>query len=189
MNKLKVLQSIGVVKRGHFLLSSGLHSDIYFEKFRLLERPSILFDYLKSDIEKIEKLNVDAVIGPQFGGAFVAFALASMLKVPAIYAEKDEGGDFYIGRDFKVDNKNLLLTDDILTTGGSIKKVLKILEGRANVVGIYVLIDRRVNKSNTFMNIPLVRGLCVDVETYEPNLCPLCKKGLPLTTKKTGIIK
>ncbi len=189
MDKLRVIRDLGVVKKGHFLLTSGLHSDTYFEKFRLLEYPHILFEYIKDDIEKLKEFDFNAVIGPQFGGAFVAFAFSTLLKKPAIYIEKDEEGSFFIGRGFKVAGKKLFLADDILTTGSSIKRILNMLEGRAEVVGIYVLIDRRDNKTDNFMGIPLISGLQVEAKTYNPESCPLCKKCIPLITKKTGIIK
>ncbi len=189
MDKLRFLQDIGVIKKGHFLLTSGLHSDVYFEKFRIIERPFALIEYIKDDLRRIKALNFDIVLGPQFGGAFIAFAFGYLLSKKAVYAEKDINGNFYIGRGFEIKNKKILLADDVLTTGSSIKKVLKILQGRAEVVGIYVLIDRRDNKTDEFMGIPLISGLKVSADTYKPEECPLCQRGVPLTTKKTGIIK
>ena len=189
MDKLKLLQDIGAIKKGHFLLTSGLHSDTYFEKFRLIERPFALIDYIKEDLDRVKNFDFDIILGPQFGGAFIAFAFGYLLSIKSVYAEKDVDGNFYIGRGFEVENKKILITDDVLTTGSSIKKVLKILEGRAEVRGIYVLIDRRDNKTDEFMGIPLIAGLKVSANTYKPEECPLCKMGVPLTTKKTGIIK
>ncbi len=189
MDKLRVLEELGAVKKGHFLLTSGLHSDTYFEKFRLMEYPHVLFEYIKDDVSKIKEFDFDAVIGPEFGGAFITFALASLLKIPAIYAEKDSDGGFFIGRGFQIHGKRLLLTDDVLTTGSSIKKLLKVVKDKATIVGIYVLVDRREEKTDEFTGIPLISGLKVSASTYRPEACPLCEKGIPLTTKKTGIIK
>ncbi len=189
MDRIKLLEELGAIKRGHFLLTSGLHSDTYIEKFRLFEHPHMLFKFIEEDLNKIAGLGFDAVIGPQLGGAFVACSVASLLKKVAIYVEKDAVGDFYIGRGFKIEGKKLLLVDDVLTTGSSIKKILKLLDKRAEVSGIYVLVDRREKKTDNFMGIPLISGTWFNAIVYEPDKCPLCKKKIPLTTKKTDIIK
>lgn len=189
MKRLELLEKLGAIKKGHFLLTSGLHSDTYIEKFRLFEFPHLLFEYVKEDLDKLRNFSFDAVIGPQLGGAFVAFTVGSFFKKPAIYVEKDENGDFFIGRGFKIDGKRFLLVDDVLTTGSSIRKIINLVSGRTEISGIYVLVDRRENKMNNFMNIPLISGIDVDANLYEPTSCPLCRAKIPLITKKTDIIR
>uniref|UniRef100_A0A7C4YGH6 Orotate phosphoribosyltransferase n=1 Tax=candidate division WOR-3 bacterium TaxID=2052148 RepID=A0A7C4YGH6_UNCW3 len=175
MDYLKFLEKEGVILKGHFLLTSGLHSDTYFEKFRLIEKPFLLSRLLKKLLEGLE--DIDWVVGPVVGGAIIAFESARILKCRAAFSEKTENGMVLKrGFDIKEDEK-IIVVDDVLTTGKSITGTLNALKGK-NISGIYVLIDRSENNIN--LNYPLKSLIKYPVINYKPEDCPLCKKNIPL---------
>jgi orotate phosphoribosyltransferase len=165
--------------KGHFLLSSGLHSDVYFEKFQVLQHP----EYVEILCRKLASLfkdnNVEVVVGPTTGGIIIAYEVAKNLKTRSIFAEPgDEGRIFKRGFSIKK-GERVLIVDDILTTGGSIKEVIQLVEKReANILGIGVLLDRSGGK--TRFDYPLKALTTTEVQNYPPEKCPLCKKGVPL---------
>lgn len=173
-----VLIKRGVLKKGHFLLSSGLHSDEYFEKFRILEDPAFTRNLVKEKIEELRELEAEAVVGPTLGGVLVAYEVASQLGLRALYAEKEDTKrvikrGFYFREGLRV-----LIADDVLTTGGSIRETWKITsEKGGKVVGVFVLINRSEGVEFPF---PLISVFNVRAKTYSPSNCPLCKRGIPL---------
>src|SRR4051812_17562655 len=144
---LAELERIGALKRGHFVLASGRHSDQYVEKFDLLRQPQAaeaactdLIDALGNDA------GVDIVVGPTTGGILLAFEIARQLGLPAAYAERVSDGAneraFKRGTTF-ADGTTALVVDDILTTGGSIRETLRALEAREVAIrAVAVLVDR-----------------------------------------------
>ena len=173
----KVLEQEGVILKGHFLLTSGLHSDIYFEKFRLLENPGILKEMVKEIIEKNNISNIDYVLGPAVGGIVVAYEFARQLHCKSAYIEKRETMGLF--RETPInENHNILLVDDVLTTGKSINLSLEVIKNfNNNIKGIAVLIDRSNNAS---FDYPLYSCLKVEAITYKQENCPMCKEGLEL---------
>lgn len=119
MNIERLLRKRGVLKKGHFLLSSGLHSDFYFEKFRILEDPDATRKLSKFIIQEYKDKGVEWVVGPLTGGVIIAYEVARNLKCKCGVAEVKEGKRF-VGRDFEIAGKKVLIADDVLTTGGSI---------------------------------------------------------------------
>lgn len=176
---LKIFEERGVIRRGHFLLSSGLHSDLYFEKFRVIEDPAFLEDLIASRITELRGLEPDVVVGPTTGGAIIAFLIARLLGVKAFFAEKEEGGERSFRRGFSLDKgARVLVVDDVLTTGGSIRATLKaVREKKWKPVGVFVLIDR---SGDVDFGLPLKRVDLLPAETWRASECPLCKKGVPL---------
>ena len=165
--------------KGHFLLSSGLHSDVYFEKFQVLQHP----EYVEILCHKLASLfkddNVEVVVGPTTGGIIIAYEVAKSLKTRSIFAEPgDEGRIFKRGFDIKKGERTLIV-DDILTTGGSVKEVIGLVKKHeGNIVGIGLLLDRSGGK--TRFDYPLKALATTEVTNYHPEECPLCKRGEPL---------
>jgi len=179
------LESVGAVLRGHFLLTSGRHSAVYFEKFRLLEQPALLERLVRTMLTNLPRETIavaQAVVGPTLGGVVVAYEVARQLAIRALYAER-EGGARTFRRGSRLDPRTpVLIVDDVLTTGTSIREVLALLEQyQAQVVGIGVLIDR--SETPLEFGAPLMRALHLPAETYAPDDCPLCRQGVPLTTR------
>ena len=186
-----VLREVGALQEGHFLLSSGRHSDRYIEKFALLMRPRETEQVCRGFAEHFAGAGVETVAGPTTGGILLAFEVARQLGVRAVYAERAEGG---VGREFRRGatfrpGERVLVVDDILTTGGSVRDTLAALERQGvEVVGVGVLVDRSGGQVD--FGVPLVPLLALDIATYDPADCPLCRDGVPLvkpgTTARPG---
>ena len=183
MEERKILEKIGAVKKGHFLLTSGLHSDVYFDKFRLLQYPEYVKKFCKKIADRFKKEKITLVVGPEKGGIIIAYQVAEMLGVRCAFAEKSED-KLCFKRDFYFEEKEkILIVDDVLTTGGSIKKVIDLIKSKNwEIKGIAVLIDRSVFPLN--LNMDVFSVVKVEANVYRPEDCPLCKKGLEL--KKLG---
>lgn len=143
----KILKDNNVLKTGHFLLSSGLHSGKYFEKFRILENPSLVQMFGKLIAEHYQDKNISIVCGPTTGGIIIAYEVARQMNLKCIFAEsKPDGKGRIIRRGFTIpQDAKILVVDDILTTGGSIKDTIVALKSfPGQIVGISVLIDRSI---------------------------------------------
>jgi len=182
MDIQRILEENNVILKGHFLLSSGLHSDIYFEKFRLLEKPSLLYKIITTREKELRELDVNLCVGPLTGGAFVAFAIALILDIKAYYMEKEQN-DLVLRRDISIgEHHHILLCDDVLTTGSSFQKMLKGLgQNACKVKGYFVLIDRSAEVFDDTK--PILSIYKSKQATYKPDECPLCKMGVPLQTR------
>lgn len=176
----KVFKEIGLIKEGHFLLHSGLHSGIYFEKFRLIEHPEYAVPMFETLATQFRGKPINTVAGPTTGGIIIAFEIARILGKRCIIAEKvEEGRDFLRG--FRLNpGENILIVDDVLTTGSSIRDVISAIKRHnANPYAVAVIIDRSVETID--FGIPLYSVYRKKVETFDPRDCPLCEIGLPLT--------
>ncbi|MFN8591312.1 MAG: orotate phosphoribosyltransferase [Thermomicrobiales bacterium] len=179
---LAVLRGSGALKTGHFLLSSGRHSDQYIEKFDLLRRPEATSDACALIADHYRKASIDVVVGPTTGGVILAFEVARQLGTAAAYAERVSGGgserEFRRGTVFAPGSR-VLVVDDILTTGGSVRETLAALEKQpVSVAGIAVLVDR--SGGNARLPLPWFSLVTLDVESWLPETCPLCAQGVPL---------
>jgi orotate phosphoribosyltransferase len=180
---LDLLREVGALKDGHFLLASGRHSNRYIEKFDLLRQPRATEEVCRGFVDRFRDAGIDVVAGPTTGGIILAFEVGRQLGVAAAYAERKSEGRS--GREFRrgttfTPGQRVLLVDDILTTGGSVRETLTALaEQPVEVVGIGVLVDRSGGKT-TFGDVPLVALATLDVETWEPVDCPLCQSGIPV---------
>ncbi len=174
-----LLREAGALLEGHFLLTSGMHSGRYFEKFRILERPELCRKFARRIVEHFFPSGVTVVCGPTTGGVIVAYETARQLGCRCIIAEKAEDGR-KIGRGFSLTaNDRVLVVDDVLTTGGSIQETLSALHpSQSEVVGIGVFIDRSAGVS---FPVPLFSVYHEPVVNYQPENCPLCQAGVPLT--------
>ncbi len=174
-----IFQKSGALLKGHFLLTSGLHSPAYWEKFRILQFPGYTEQLCRMIADHFRRENVQVVAGPTTGGIILAFEVARQLGVRGIFAEKeDEERSFRRG--FSIDpGERVLIVDDILTTGSSIHEVIAAvnkLDG--NIVGIGVLVDRSGQAPD--FGFPLFSCHRAATVTYRPEECPLCAAGVPL---------
>lgn len=175
----KAFEESGVIRGGHFLLSSGLHSGIYFEKFRLLENPSLTIRICEEIVKEFSRSNVSKVAGPTLGGVVVAYEVARQLGKKWLVAERTEKGrDFRRGFDVE-EGENVLVVDDILTTGASVMETTAAVERRkGKVVGVAVLVDRREEDTEfPFRLYSVYRSRAKNFSSHE---CPLCKEGVKL---------
>jgi orotate phosphoribosyltransferase len=177
MDLEKLLKDLRVLQEGHFVLNSGLHSEYYFEKFRILENPDAASTLCSMIVEKFQTKDIDWVIGPTTGGIIIAFEVARQMNKLAGFAEEREG-ERIVGRGFDIKDKKVLIVDDVMTTGKSLLETIDAVKVKgADMVGIAVLIDRS-NKKFPHEYFAAYRKV---VENYEPTACPLCRKNVALT--------
>lgn len=176
---MNIFKETGAVLEGHFLLTSGLHSPVYWEKFRVLQYPQYTEKLCRLIAKHFRKQNIQVVAGPTTGGIIIAFEVARQLGVRGIFAEK-EGMERVFRRGFSVTpGEPVLVVDDILTTGSSVKEVMAAVTKLGGiVVGIGVLVDRTSEKID--LGVPLFSCLKTATVTYPPEQCPLCTAGVPL---------
>lgn len=139
----RLLDESGAVLRGHFLLTSGRHSDVYFEKFRILTQPRVLSALCAEIASHFAALGVTHVAGPTTGGIIIAFEVARQMGLDAVYVE-DEGGTKKLRRGQTLPvGARVLVVDDVLTTGLSVRETIDAIRAASGeVVGVGVLIDR-----------------------------------------------
>lgn len=176
---LQLLQESGAVRQGHFLLTSGLHSDTYVEKFRLLEHPDLAGPLLQSLANRFRDKDVQVVLGPAVGGVIVAYEVARHLGVRAIFAEREQG-ELTLRRGFQLgEGERCLIVEDVVTTGGSVNEVIALAEkAKADIVGVGLLIDRSAGSYTS--SYPTEALATLDVSGWQAADCPLCQKGIPL---------
>lgn len=176
---LKLFEDTGALLNGHFLLTSGLHSPQYFQCAKVLQYPQHAQKLCWEIACNFMSEKVSVVIGPALGGIVVAQEVARLMSSRGIFAEREEG-KMTLRRGFEIKpNDRVLVVEDVVTTGGSIKEVIKLVEDSgAKLVGVGFIVDRSQNRVE--FDVPKFSVFEMDVVTYQPEECPLCKKGMPV---------
>lgn len=171
------------IMTGHFLLTSGLHSPHYVEKFNVLQQPKYTQQLCEAMAEKFKDANIETVVGPMTGGILLAHETGKALGTRAIFTERVDG-KMTFRRGFSLhEGERVLIVEDIVTTGGSIKEVIDVVKKYGGVpVAVSMLVDRSGGKAD-FGDIPCEALLHMDVKTYKPEECPLCEQGIPMTKR------
>ena len=179
-NVEEIFQKSGAILKGHFLLASRLHSPIYWEKFRILESPIYTKQLCYMVVDHFQKQKIQVVAAPTTGGIILAFETARQLGVRGIFAEKEGVTERTFRRGFSINpEERVLIVDDILTTGNSIRQVMAAVTKQGGlVVGIGVLVDR--SEPGIEFSVPLFSCLRSITPTYRPDDCPLCAADIPL---------
>lgn len=177
---MSLLRETDAFLEGHFLLSSGKHSNGYVQCAKLLQYPdkaSIVCDAIKEKLEQ-DDIKVDIVVGPAMGGIVIAYELGRTLGVPAIFTER-ENEEMTLRRGFEIKpGQKVLIVEDVVTTGKSSKETIKVIENfGGEVLGIGCLVDRTKNKD---IGIKLYPAIQIDLDTYDEDNCPLCKEGIEI---------
>ena len=176
----EVFEKSGAILKGHFLLTSGLHSPIYWEKFKVLQYPRYTEQLCRLIADHFRNENIQVVAGPTTGGIILAFEVARQLGVRGIFAEREGADKRAFRRDFTINpGERVLIVDDILTTGSSIRQVISaVSELKGKLIGIGVMVDRSDKKVD--FGAPLFSCLKSATIAYKPEECPLCAKGISL---------
>ena len=179
----ELLLETGAIMDGHFLLTSGLHSPHYVEKFNVLQQPKYTEKLCQAMAEKFRAADIETVVGPMTGGILLAHETGKALGTRAIFTERVDG-KMTFRRGFTLhEGERCLIVEDIVTTGGSIKEVIEVVKAHGGIpVAVSMLVDRSGGKAN-FGDVPCTALLHMDVETYQPEKCPLCKQGVPMTKR------
>ena len=177
---MQILTETGAYQSGHFKLSSGLHSGNYIQCSQLLKFPRIAEKVCAEIGELFKDENIEMVVGPAIGGILVAYEVGRALNVPAIFAER-ENGVMTLRRGFHVEpGTRCVVTEDVLTTGGSAQEVVELLQSKgAEVVAATSIIDR--TPGNTIkLKVPFKSLIQLNFPTHNPEECPMCKEGMPI---------
>jgi orotate phosphoribosyltransferase len=175
---LNLFEEKGALMTGHFLLSSGLHSDKYLQCALVLQYPDIAARIGAAMAELFSDAKPECVVGPAIGGIVFAQEVARALDVRGMFAER-EAGAMTLRRGFAVGKgERVLVVEDIITTGGSVQEVVDALKRMgANPIGIGVIIDRSGGRAH--FDIPFKSLARLEVATFAESGCPLCQKGIP----------
>ncbi len=180
---LALFKECDALLRGHFKLTSGKHSEWYFEKIRLIQKPDVLdriVDLLVARI-KADGLDFDYVVSPAYGAIAIGFLAALKLGKRFAFSQRTDGKMSFRSGFSGLDGSRAIVVEDILTTGGSIQEVLACLrEKQVAVAGIYVLVDRTAGEV-LIEGKPVGSLLAMKVEAFEPETCSLCSAGAPIT--------
>jgi orotate phosphoribosyltransferase len=180
----ELLHQCGALLKGHFVLSSGRHSDLYVEKFRLLERPRITEQLCKTLVRKLKGHKFHAVAGPLTGGILLAFEIARQLDVQAIYVENENGFKKVRRNSPLPDNANVLVVDDVLTTGLSLHETITAVEAiRGKVGAVAVLIDRSETQPN--FGCEIYSACRISAKSYAPDEVPEWLQQIPVVRPGT----
>jgi orotate phosphoribosyltransferase len=178
-NIISLLHKTEGLLNGHFLLSSGLHSSKYLQCAKILQHPIYAAHFGTSLAQRFKNQKVDAVIGPAIGGIIIAYEVARALGVRALFAEREEG-EMRLRRGFEIKKgERVIVVEDVITTGGSVSGVVKLVQGiGGEVVGIGALLDRSEEIAIAGMK-PAVLST-IKIETYDPQSCPMCRDKISL---------
>ena len=182
----QLLETSGAILHGHFLLTSGRHSEIYFEKFRVLEQPHVLSALCTELAEHYKHAGVELVVGPTTGGIIIAFEVARQLGLPSAYIETENGVKTFRRNTTIPAGIKTLIVDDVLTTGTSLFESRAAVEQAGGFpVGYGVLIDR--STPETDFKLPLYGAYKVQANSYPPDEVPDWLAAIPLTKPGTRV--
>ena len=182
-----LLIETNAIMEGHFLLTSGLHSPCYVEKFNVLQHPVYTQRLCEALAELFRDAEIETVVGPMTGGILLAHETGKALGTRAIFTERVDG-KMAFRRGFSLrEGERVLIVEDIVTTGGSIREVIEAVRAQGGIpVAVGMLVDRSGGKAS-FDGVPCKALVHMDIETYAPENCPLCAKGVPMTQRgRTG---
>ena len=173
---IRLFEESGAILNGHFLLTSGRHSNRYLQCALVMQHPDVCERLSRDIVSQLAGKAVDVVIGPAMGGITLAYEMGRQLKCRAIFAEREDG-KMTLRRGFSLKTGDrVLVCEDVVTTGGSAKEVADMAKAAGcDVVGIACLVDRSGGKAD--LGYPLYSVLQLEVASWPPEECPLCKEG------------
>jgi orotate phosphoribosyltransferase len=176
---LGILRETKVLREGHFRWTTGKHSRQYMQCAQVLQYPKFTERLCEDLARRFKGQELHAVIAPAIGGIIIAYEVAKVLGVRALFTEREDG-KMTIRRGFDLeDDENVLVVEDVITTGGTVLEVIDAVKERgANVCGVGVLVDRSNGKVHFGYKKEAL--ITMEIETWEPEECPLCKEGIPI---------
>ena len=179
---LSIFRDSGALLEGHFQLTSGLHSDRYFQCARVLQYPHYT-ELLCGEIARaFRPAAVDVVVAPALGGIVVGQEVGRQLRARTLFAERKEG-IMQLRRGFQImPGEHVLVCEDVVTTGGSVSEVISLVrQGGGKIAGVAFIVDRSGGKVKFAMDPGGLQFslMAMDVVAYAPAECPLCAKGVP----------
>jgi len=183
---LSLFRETGALLEGHFLLTSGLHSDRYFQCARVLQYPWHAEKLCRCLSEQLRDMKPDVVVSPAVGGIIVGQETARHLKVRSIFMEREEGR-MTLRRGFEIRaGERVVVIEDVTTTGGSVKEVMQAAgDAGGRVVAVGALVDRSGGRID--FGVPYASLLRMDMTTFQPDQCPLCRDSRPVKPGSRGL--
>ena len=174
---LNLLEQAEGVLHGHFCLTSGLHSDIYFQCAKLYQYPQITEELGKRLAEKLSDIEFDTIVAPAIGAVIIGYETAKQAKKRNLFVERKDG-IMQLRRGYSLKKgERVVIIEDVITTARTIKETIEaIKEFEPEIVAVGCIVDR--TKGKTEYNIKSL--MQIDPVVYEPDNCPLCKEGIPL---------
>ena len=178
MDILEKFRETNALLEGHFILSSGLHSPKYLQCALALQMPSDAAEFGRAIAERLGSEQFDAVASPAIGGLVIGFTTAQALGKRFIWTERQDDM-MTLRRGFSVtEGERILVVEDVITTGGSTRECIAALESQgAKVIAAVSIIDRSNGAAD--VGVPRISLVSLDVPSYTPENCPLCKGGIP----------
>ena len=175
---LEVFRKHSALLEGHFILSSGLHSDRYIQCALVLQHPALAERLGRELAARLGSTGASAVVAPAIGGILVAHEVARALGVRALFTERQDGR-MTLRRGFSLSlSEPTLVVEDVITTGGSTRETIAAVEETGGkVVAAGALVDRSGGEAD--LGFPKAALLTLTVQNYDPAHCPLCQAGVP----------
>jgi orotate phosphoribosyltransferase len=174
---IDILRKSDALLEGHFLLSSGKHSNRYVQCAKLLRFPKYAETVLSTVVEQIKDLDIDLVVGPAMGGVIVSYEIGRQLNKESIFTERKDN-IMQLRRGFEIPNgAKVLIAEDVVTTGKSTietKNVIERLGGK--VIGVVCIVDR----TSVDIGLPIYSAIKLDIEVYDCENCLLCKSNVAI---------
>ena len=179
LDVLALLNKTGALLQGHFKLSSGLHSPNYVQCALLLQHPRNAKAIGEALAAKVRPMRPDKIVAPALGGLIIGYTVAEALDKPMIFTERKDG-DMTLRRGFKLaEGERAVIVEDVVTTGKSTREAAKVVADRGGVVFGFASILNRSGRENPF-DAEYESLLRLDLDTHEPEKCPLCAAAVPL---------
>lgn len=177
-------EEAGALLSGHFLLSSGMHSSRYCEKFAVLQQPQLTERLCRELAKLFRDASIEVVVGPLTGGMLISHEVGKALGTRSLFTER-EGEEMTFRRGFSLrPGERVLVVDDVLTTGRSVREVLDAVKReQAELVGVGVLVDRSGGTVDFGVRTEALLHLDARAESYAADACPLCRDGVPFTAR------
>lgn len=177
---MEIFEREGAVQKGHFLLTSGLHSDTYVQCAKVLQYPHLAESLAGALAKEFGSEEIDLVVSPALGGIIIGYMVALALARRMVFAERKEG-KLVLRRGQSIPTgARVLVVEDVITTGGSVKEVMELVrEAGAEVRGVGALIERGGDRD---FGVPKKVLLQLEARAWDPAECPLCREGLEVET-------
>ena len=185
---LDIFRQTGALLEGHFLLTSGRHSNIYFQCAKVLQYPEYMEKICANIAGYFRSSKIDTVISPAIGGIIVGQEVARQLNKRSIFAEREDKA-LTLRRGFSIEpGEKVLVCEDVVTTGGSVFEVIEIVISHGGeVAGVGCIVDRSNGKVN--FGYPQISAVKMEVVSFAADDCELCKKGIPVVKPGSRKIK
>uniref|UniRef100_UPI003FEF82F5 orotate phosphoribosyltransferase n=1 Tax=Candidatus Fimivicinus sp. TaxID=3056640 RepID=UPI003FEF82F5 len=179
----EILKEAGVLLEGHFLLTSGRHSNRYLQCAKIFRNTKYSEELCGALAEQFKDDDIQLVIGPAMGAVQMAYEVSRHIGCENFFAERDENGEMALRRGFAVEeSQRVLIVEDVVTTGGSVREVMELVRRAGGVVaGVGSIVDRTGGKID--FGVPFRAVYVADVTSWEADECPLCKEGVGAPVK------